>query len=799
LRLSLQPFVATAFIAHSLVIGVLLTSISWSDVLMAAEIKAETEPRAIETIEIKGVTLKKDGHSPKYARVSGSFGDDKALIDIARSVTAITEQMMQQYAINSLQDILTLTPNSYAASGFGAPSLPSLRGQLGELFENGMRRQVGNNGLGIPLSFNAIGQMDVVKGPPPVMLGSTQRNGGFVNLVSKKASLQQASRQLTVSAGQWQQYRAQFDINQPLIDDVAGVRLSVEHIDENSFYDFSHHRSTNVYLTGRWQINADTRWDLSAEYYQVDYTDIAGINRPTQALIDSGLYITGQGRQPNGSEVPGANAVISPTGQVVIPRNRVLTDPDDINFANTYLLHSEYRQQLNRRWLVRNLSYFQHLSRDEIAGNSFVEIIDGADTFENRLELQYQWQAKQQSTFGLNIRYNKVLGYSQFTTEADLPIDLTASLQNRRIPLTPEQQARLIQLRPGVFVSPGGQYDLNNNGVGDYLLSDTTDSSSWQTGLFVQHESQWSDDFSTVLGLRVDQYDVTAADPIAPAGQIAAKDSHSDLLTSAMLSVNYKLQPDLVWYISGNYNEATSNSMAGGTVLGGDNQINPLNFATKNTLVETGIKYDPADSHWYADAAIFNQRRSLRNRDGSNSGIRTSGIEAQLYYTADRYWLSLAYSYLDARYDNSASFQDSRQVADAFDNSRPDIIEGTGVGAPNFTVFAPSSSRVQGQPSNIVSLNLGYQFTELWQLGVSGVYTKSYPLDFLATVLIRDQYHLNLNTSYQLSPQLLLRLDVFNLTDQQNWRPVFEGGYFGSTLVFPEQPRHVKLTASYRF
>lgn len=787
------------YLLYPLAASIVLASAVRAEPVISAEVNPNSEQNRLEIIEVKGVAVKQGNSSPKFARVSGSFGDDKALIDIARSVTVITEQMMQQYAITSLQDILTLTPNSYAASGFGAPSLPSLRGQLGELFENGMRRQVGNNGLGIPLSFNAIAQMDVVKGPPPVILGSTQRNGGFVNLVSKKASLQQASQQMTLSAGDWQQYRGQIDINQPLLDDVAGVRVSVELIDNDSFYDFSHHRSTSAYISGRWQVNADTRWDLSAEYYQVDFTDIAGINRPTQALIDSGLYITGQGRQPNGSQVPGANAVISPTGQVVIPRNRVLTDPNDINHANTYLLHSEYRQQLNQQWLLRNLSYFQHLSRDEIAGNSFVEIIDGADTFENRLELQYQWQGQQETTFGLNVRYNKVLGYSQFTTEADLPIDLTASLQHRRIPLTPEQQARLIQIRPGVFVSPGGQYDIDNDGIGDYSLSDTTDSTSWQTGLFVQHDSQWRDNFTTVLGLRVDQYDVTAADPIPPAGQVAAKDSHSDLLSSAMLSVNYKLQPDLVLYISGNYNEATSNSMAGGTVLGSDNHINPLNFATENTLVETGIKYDPADSNWYADAAVFNQRRSLRNRDGSNSGIRTSGVEAQVYYAAERYWLNLAYSYLDARYDNSASFQDSRQVADAFDNSRPDIIAGTGIGAPNFTVFAPSNTRVQGMPSNMLSLNLGYQFSELWQLGLSGVYTKSYPLDFLATVKIRDQYQLNLNTSYQLSQQLLLRLDVFNLTDQQNWRPVFEGGYFGSTLVFPELPRHVKLTASYQF
>ena len=70
-------------------------------------------------------------------------------------MTPITNEMMEQLNITDLQDILAVTPSSYAASGFGAPSLPTLRGQLGELFQDGMRRQAGNNGFGVPLSFNS--------------------------------------------------------------------------------------------------------------------------------------------------------------------------------------------------------------------------------------------------------------------------------------------------------------------------------------------------------------------------------------------------------------------------------------------------------------------------------------------------------------------------------------------------------------------------------------------------------------------------------------------------------------------
>lgn len=117
----------------------------------------------------------------------------------------------------------------------------------------------------------------------------------------------------------------------------------------------------------------------------------------------------------------------------------------------------------------------------------------------------------------------------------------------------------------------------------------------------------------------------------------------------------------------------------------------------------------------------------MRNRDGSNSGVKTQGVELQLFYQADDYWVNAAYSYLDARFDNSAAFQGTSQVADAFDNSRPDIIEGNAVGSPSFTAFAPSSSRVQGIPPQIVSINAGWQVSDDVRVGASALYTKSFP------------------------------------------------------------------------
>lgn len=760
---------------------------------------ANANKNSIERVEVVGHKINAQGLSVKNALVDGPFGDNVAIQDIARSVTPISSELIEQLNITTLQDVLAVSPNTYSASGFGAPSLPTIRGQLGELFQDGIRRQAGNNGFGVPLSFNAVEQIDVVKGAPPVLFGSSQRNGGFVNLHSKKASTSDRKGKVSLSAGRWDQYRALLDFTAPIVNDKIGFRVSAEHIDNGSYYDYSSTKSDSLYAALSIWPDDKSSWDINVELYQVEFTDNAGINRPTQALIDDGLYITGQGIQANGSSVPATGSLISPTGQVKIDRSTVLTDPDNQNDATTYLLHSIYKRQLSANTAIKNITYFQHLARDEVAQNSFVEIIDSANTAQNRTELTHKWNSLQQTIFAFDVRVNKVLGYSQFTTEADLPIDLTGPLSNRRIPLTTDQQARLIQIRPGVFVSPGGQYDINNDGSGDFNLSDTTDSRSWQTGFAIQHDSDWTNELHTSVGYRLDFYDVEARDPIAPQGQITASDSINDILHSAQFSVNYKLNSDFTSYASASYNEATLNSMAGGTALGSDNIINAQNFATENTLIELGVKYAPANNDWYADGALFSQRRSLRNRDGSNTGIRTEGFETQVFYDAYPFWLSAGYSYINARYDNSASSQDSAQVADAFDNSRPDIIAGTSIGAPNFTAFARTNSQVQGIPEQSFSINGSYSINAEWQAGFSGLYSSSYPLDFLGTVTIRDQYTLNVNTSYAFMPNTKLRFDVNNVTNQKNWRPVFEGGYFGATLVFPELPINAQLTLTHIF
>ncbi|TAL97451.1 MAG: TonB-dependent receptor, partial [Rhodanobacter sp.] len=589
--------------------------------------KATTQDKSsatnLGTVEVKGTS--RQAILPTAATIDGPFGPGRSMLDTPRSVTPISADLMRATGVNNLRDIMKLAPDTYSPTDFGAPSLPDIRGQLGEVFEDGMRQQGGNNGFGLPLSFNAVDSINVVKGPPPVVLGTTQRVGGFVDLQLKRPDLDTSGGFVELGSGSWNRNWGQLDYSTPITPGKSALRLSVEDHNEGSYYDYAHHHSQDVFLAYRLKPDAVSELNASVEYYHVNFTDIAGINRPTQNLIDHGLYVTGQGVQPDGSTVPGAFAVISPTGEVRIPRHRVLTDPADRDSVRTWIAHLRYERSLSDETRYISRTYYQHLERNEVANDSFVEIIKGADTAEHRSELVLDRDADlfghtthQQTDLGIDVRWNHVLGYSQFDTEADLPVDLTGPISNRRIPLTSAQQAQLVLLRPGLYVSPGAQYPRNGQAAG-YLLSDTTDSNSYQSGVFVQHEIRFTPQWSVMAGVRGDEYYVTAKDPIPPPGQLAAHDGAHHFLKAANGSVTWKPVDAIALYAAGSYSQSTSNSIGGGTPLGAGNRIDPASFATDSTLYEIGLKLAPPQGRWYADVSLFDQTRSLRNRDGSNS------------------------------------------------------------------------------------------------------------------------------------------------------------------------------------
>ena len=797
--------------------------------LLLAQAPAPSGARLPETVvTAKAIGRETDSVLPTATPNNSAYGFDRSIMDTPRSVTAIQSSELEDNNIRTISDLTRSASSTFGPTVFGIQSLPYIRGQEGEIFQNGMRRGPGNNGYGLPLSFNSVEALDVVKGPATPVFGPTQRVGGFINLITKRAPLDRLTGMIWGSGGTFDKYRGTFDLGVPIIKDELGLRLSYEKVEEDSFYRNVRFQSDSVYLALDWKPSDTFRLDFNAEYYRADFSDNAGINRPTNDLIRNGIYITGRGVSPITGTVPGPFSVVSPTGEKRIDRSNVLVDPEDVSSANTFIAQLAATWKLTDNLKAVNRTYFQTAEKETIAQNSFREILDENYTVENRTELIWNWdipygsappglskdgtskvvlepEAIENTTVGgFDFRWNHAKGYSQFNTEADNAVDLTENLRNQRVP----RDVVLNILQPGnvftasgygnLLLSSGGNYDTNGDGLVDVFANgDVNETDSFQYGLFLEHDVKFNDWMSLIIGGRGDLVHVTTSDPLPPPGQEAVEDSITFGQGAGNASLLIKPFKLLTLYATYNFSQSSNSALGGGYALS-NNTLPTSSFHIASQLYEGGFKLSLLDEKLFIQGAGFTQSRSIRQRDGSTSKLRVSGAELEATYQPGRnFYAKLTGSYLDARFDNSGTFQATDRVQDVFDNSRPDIIRGTGRGSPNFQPFPPGDYKFPGIPDFMANATLRYKLDCGLGAHLNAVVTSEMNLDAQGNVKIPNQITVNAGIFYE-QPRWEVAVDVFNLTDEKNWTTVFNG-YFGADLVLPEEPVRALASVRIRF
>ncbi len=163
---------------------------------------------------------------------------EENLREIPLTMTAFTEQSLEDQGIVSLQDIADSTPGFDFAQAFGRNDFrPVIRGQsniLGRanagLFIDGI---IVEEGMGsIPLS--ALQRVEVVKGPQSALYGRSTLSGA-INYVLKTAGTETES-EATVEYGERDLARAEFHISMPLSDTV-GAAVTVAHYERGGEYE----------------------------------------------------------------------------------------------------------------------------------------------------------------------------------------------------------------------------------------------------------------------------------------------------------------------------------------------------------------------------------------------------------------------------------------------------------------------------------------------------------------------------------------------------------------------------------
>ncbi|WP_292052036.1 MULTISPECIES: TonB-dependent receptor [unclassified Brevundimonas] len=131
------------------------------------------------TIDVHGRKVKREPHDPQFVA---------PLVDTPRAVTVIPQQVIEQSAAMSLQDILANSPGITMGAGEGGQPLadrPVIRGQASgnNIFVDGLRDSGGQQRE----LFN-LEQVEVVKGPDAVYSGRGS-GGGSINLATKQPRL----------------------------------------------------------------------------------------------------------------------------------------------------------------------------------------------------------------------------------------------------------------------------------------------------------------------------------------------------------------------------------------------------------------------------------------------------------------------------------------------------------------------------------------------------------------------------------------------------------------------------------
>ncbi|MAV85093.1 MAG: TonB-dependent receptor, partial [Puniceicoccaceae bacterium] len=157
--------------------------------------------------------------------ITSVYGTDRSILDTPRNVNIISREQLDAISIKDVRDFSKLTSSSYTKSNFGAPTTPNLRGQEGDLMINGIRRGHSINGNGVPINFNSVESVNIVKGPAGAVYGTSNYVGGYADLITKRAYFEDGGK-VSYSYGTWDQHTYSLDYNK-VVSDTMAYRASI--------------------------------------------------------------------------------------------------------------------------------------------------------------------------------------------------------------------------------------------------------------------------------------------------------------------------------------------------------------------------------------------------------------------------------------------------------------------------------------------------------------------------------------------------------------------------------------------
>ncbi|HJS22371.1 MAG TPA: TonB-dependent siderophore receptor [Steroidobacteraceae bacterium] len=237
--------------------------------------------------------------------ISTATKTDTPLLEVPQSVSVITQDLIQDQAMQSLTDVIRYAPGVGAAQGEGNRDNPIFRGNAStaDLFVDGIRDDVEYF-----RDLYNVERVEVLKGPNGMMFGRGAV-GGLINRVTRWANREEV-REATLQAYSEGGGRTTADFG-TAIGDSLGLRVTGLYEDSDSYRDEVTFERMGVNPTMSFALGENATLRLGYEYYDYDRTADRGIpsfnGRPSDSQPET--FFGDPDQSTTGATVNAATAV----------------------------------------------------------------------------------------------------------------------------------------------------------------------------------------------------------------------------------------------------------------------------------------------------------------------------------------------------------------------------------------------------------------------------------------------------------------------------------------------------------
>jgi len=769
----------------------------------------------VEKIEVKGSLGSLPGQD-----VESVFGFGKSILETPRSASTISQEQMERFNVSDIDELVAFAPGTFTQSFFGVAGSLDVRGTPGETYFRGVKRL--DNPGNYPTPIGASSRIDIVRGPASPIYGPS-KIGGYLNFNPKSARassgqyLDEPKGAMSYTTGSWEKSILTAEVGGPATigGKEMGYYLYGELENSGSYYDNTATDQTVLQASFNVDISDNLRLEFGGMYHDFDGNQVAGWNRLTQDLVDTGTYITGTALpldtdgdgQISHEEYGAVNIAgnsffyvpassftddeatdlmkLQNVGSTTLKGNQVLVAPDDqlANEAITLYFDTIY---FSDNWEIRNQFFYD--AYDNINENAY-----GFSQFHD------SWVVEDKLIFATEYENDSLLAQFQFSpsiryTDFEHGDDFTFEYFNRRDLTMPSSalDKRLLSTRSGK--------NFDNYDVGNYL----------DLGIAAMTDLTWEWGLNLVLGARYDTIDIESTSR-TDLLLFAAGDETPEYAEETVdgwswnASISYEFEFGLIPYFTA-AEQATLVAGQGAEIgVGQLNQPGGSGAFDTSKLIEYGVKGSLLDDTLYFALSAFEQERTDFNTQNTvtNNTTNNKGTEFELRWVVNEN-LVMSAGYTNIEVINLTAKENGNQFGflgaeDLVNLTDPSLVFGGNVIGLNLIGegFANTDGRKAGIPENIYTLTATYDFQNGYAANVSVVDVDEVASGFSASVILPSYTLVNAGISYQ-TEDWSVNVTVKNLTDERYFRSNFPD-LFGSQIILPELPRHWNAKFAYRF